>query len=56
MAATAADAGIHMQACHMLRPAGEDSDRRTTQSGTGHRRLPADGGYAADDSCKNDRM
>lgn len=36
-------------------PVGEDCDRRTAQSGTGHSRLPADGGHAADDPCENDR-
>lgn len=34
MEATAADAGIRLQACHLLRPVGEDCDRRTAQSGT----------------------
>ena len=55
MEATAADAGIRLQAGHLLRPVGEDCDRRTAQSGTGHSRLPADGGHAADDPCENDR-
>ena len=55
MEEAAADAGTRMQACHMLRPVGKNSDRRTAQSGTGHRRLPADGGHAADDSRKDDR-
>ena len=55
MAATAADAGIRMQACHMLRPVGKNSDRCAAQSGTGHRRLSADGRHAADDSCEDDR-
>ena len=35
--------------------AGEDCDRCAAQSGTGHRRLPADGRHAADDSCEDDR-
>ena len=55
MEAAAAHAGTRMQACHMLRHAGEDCDRCAAQSGTGHRRLPADGGHAADDSRKDDR-
>ena len=56
MEATAAHVGIRLQACHLLRPVGEDCDRRTAQSGPGHSRLPADGGHAADDSRKDDRM
>ena len=55
MAATAAHAGVRLQACHLFRPAGEDGDRRTAQAGTGHRRLPADGGHATDDPCEDDR-
>lgn len=55
MAATAAHAGVRLQACHLLRPVGKDGNRRTAQSGTGHRRLPADGRHATDDPCENDR-
>ena len=33
MEATAAHVGIRLQAYHLLRPAGKDSDRRTAQSG-----------------------
>ena len=51
----AADAESRMQACHLFRLAGEDGDQRTAQSGTGHRRLPADGGHATDAPCENDR-
>ena len=54
MEATAADTGVCLQTCHMFRPAGKNSDRRTAQSGTGHRRLPADGGHAADDPREDD--
>lgn len=55
MEATAADTGVRMQACHLFRYVGKDCDRRAAQSGTGHRRLPADGGHTADDSRENDR-
>ena len=45
--------------CPLPRPQGDgrmgkNSDRRTAQSGTGHRRLPADGGHAADDPREDD--
>ena len=48
-----ADTGVCMQAYHTFQPAGKDGNRRTAQSETGHRRLPADEGYAADDSRKD---